>query len=174
MCRTPTSRHHDALAGGISPGQKGFPHTPPLSFNLYLHSPNPRTICLFCQKPAEGHVTTLSSPPLGTSCTFFKHTAPGERAKGEKPSTERQHGRCSRAVTTCRGHSGLQKEAPVCWPSGLTGMPWAILASHPAAAVDAQSAVLSLSTQEESQTDSNNEMSALSTMLNKCHTLFLV
>lgn len=49
---------------------------------------------------------------------------------------------------------------------------WATLASHPAA--DAQPAVLSLSAQEESQTDGNNEMSASSTMLNKCHTLFLV
>lgn len=120
LCQTPMSWHHDALAGGVSPGQKGFPRTPPLSFNLYLHSPTPRTLCLFYKKPAEGHVTTLSSPPLDTSCTSSKHTAPGGRAKGQKPSTVHQHRRCLGAVTARRGHSGLQKEAPVCWLSGLT------------------------------------------------------
>lgn len=61
LCQTPTPRHHDTLAGGISPGQKGFPHTSPLS-SLYRHSPSPRTIRSFYQKPAEGHGTTLSFP----------------------------------------------------------------------------------------------------------------
>lgn len=53
-CQTPTSWHHDALAGGISPGQKGFPHTPPLSFNLYLHSPIPRTMFILSKASRKG------------------------------------------------------------------------------------------------------------------------
>lgn len=60
---TPTSRHRDVLASGISPGQKGLPHAPPLSFHLRWCSPNPGMICASYPNPAEGQDISLHSPP---------------------------------------------------------------------------------------------------------------
>lgn len=104
-------------------GGKAFPihHLSPSTFTG-IHQSLVQYI-YFPKKPAEGHITTLSSPALGTSCTFFKHAAPRGRAKGAEAGTECQRGRCSCAVTACGGHSGLRKEAPVRRPSGLTGTP---------------------------------------------------
>lgn len=105
---TPTSQHPDVLPGGISTGQD-LPPAPPLSF----HSPCPCTIGLLYQKAAEGHDTTLSSPPLGTSITTSSTQALEEEQKESSSALNR---RCSGA---CRGHSSLWEEAPVRWPSGL-------------------------------------------------------
>lgn len=58
-----------------------FPY-PTSLLHLHLHSPPPCTVRLFYKNPAdsfpmlsEGHATTLGSPPPGTSCALFKHTA---------------------------------------------------------------------------------------------------
>lgn len=63
LCHTPASQHRDVLAGGISPGQKGFPYAPPLSFHLRWCSPNPGMICASNPNLGEGQDTSLRSPP---------------------------------------------------------------------------------------------------------------
>lgn len=108
-----------------------FPY-PTSLLHLHLHSPPPCTVRLFYKNPAdsfpmlsEGHATTLGSPPPGTSCALFKHTAlQKEQREREREVQDRLPVRKMPVyMTACRGPSSLRKEAPVHRPSCLTGTP---------------------------------------------------
>lgn len=104
---------------------------------------------------SERHITALSSPPLGT---FLKHRDPGERGGGAQREAQHscQHRRCSwRAVVPAEAQQAVEGSSVLLQPRSQQ--------PHP-----------HLKPREEPQADGNNEMSASSTMLKKCHSLSLV
>lgn len=149
-----------------------FPY-PASLLHLHLPSPPPCMARLFYKIPAgslptlsEGHATTLSSPPPGTSCTFFKHTALQKEQRGRSPGP-------TAGAEDARVNDSLQRPRPAAEPCN-----WQAEGQSSAPTPQRQPKrsllVLSLSAQEEPQTDDGNEMSALSTTLNKCRTSLLV
>lgn len=92
-----------------------FPY-PASLLHLHLPSPPPCTARLFYKIPAgslptlsEGHATTLSSPPPGTSCTFLKHTAPQKEQRGRSPGP-------TGGAEDARVNDSLQRPCPAAKP----------------------------------------------------------
>lgn len=92
-----------------------FPY-PASLLHLHLRSPPPCTAQLFHKNPAgsfptlsEGHATTLSSPPPGASCTFFKHAALQKEQRETSPGP-------TAGAEDARVHDSLQRPRPAAEP----------------------------------------------------------
>lgn len=92
-----------------------FPY-PASLLHLHLPSPPPCMAQLFHKNTAgslptlsEGHATTLSSPPPGTSCTFFKHTALQKEQRGRSPGP-------TAGAEDARVNDSLQRPCPAAKP----------------------------------------------------------
>lgn len=92
-----------------------FPY-PASLLHLHLRSPPPCMAQFFHKNPAgsfptlsEGHATTLSSPPPGASCTFFKHAALQKEQRETSPGP-------TAGAEDAHVHDSLQRPRPAAEP----------------------------------------------------------